>query len=250
MVGRLAWRRGGACVCSGWGSGRGVLGDLPHACRPITAAVLVRLGVPECPPSGDLSGTFPEGSETWSQPWRHGVCPARLCHPLLHCWVVLMEPLLARNRGRSAHLQRGCVPPPRPVARGCCEEWLGGGLTGRSLSPPRALAPPAEAAAPPLTGCPPRPGGHTPSARGASWAGLGGPPPAPSALSGSPRRGSGWWAGRTSAGQTPRWPGWRRGDLPVRGPGGSAGLALTGRVLCPQYKRSQSRCRWRAAPAS
>lgn len=153
--------------------------------------------------------------------------------PWLHCWVVLMEPLLARNRGRSAHLQRGCVPPPRPVAQGCCEEWLGGGLTGRSLSPPRALAPPAEAAAPPLTGCPPRPGGHTPSARGASWAWLGGPPPAPSALSGSPRRGSGWWAGRTSAGQTPRWPGWRRGDLPVRGPGGSAGLTLTGRVLCP-----------------
>lgn len=113
---------------------------------------------------------------------RHGASPGDTASalpdsatPQLHCWVVLMEPLLARNRGCSAHLQRGCVPPPRPVARGCCEERLGGGLTGRSLSPPRALAPPAEAAAPPLTGCPPRPGGHTPPARGASWAGRAAP---------------------------------------------------------------------------
>lgn len=189
MVGRLAWHGGRACLNSGWGSSRGASGGLPHACCPITAAVLAQLGVPEYPPSGDLSGTFPEVSEAWSRLWRHGVCPAWLCHPWLHCWMVLMEPLLARSRGRSAHWQRGCV------AWGCCEERLGGGLTGRGLSPPRAFAPPAEAAAPPLLGCPPRPGGHAPAPE-ASWAGLGIPPPALSTLLGSPAgAAAGGWGG-------------------------------------------------------
>lgn len=173
--------------------------------------------------------------ETWRLP-----CLA-LPRPRLHCWMVLMEPLLARSRGRSAHWQRGCV------ARGCCEERLGGGLTRRGLSPPRAFAPPAEAAAPPLPGCPPRPGGHC-RAPGASWTGLDIPPPALSTLSGS--------AGAAAGGQ-----GGQAQSSPHAGLGGGGPFSPSvapglGRdapdraVLCPQCKRSRSRCRWRAAPAS
>ena len=99
---------------------------------------------------------------------------------------------MARSRGRSAHWQRGCV------ARGCCEEQLGGGLTRRGLSPPRAFAPPAEAAAPPLPGCPPRPGGHRP-APGASWTGLDIPPPVLSTLSGSAGAAAGGQGGRAQS---------------------------------------------------
>lgn len=64
------------------------------------------------------------------------------------------------------------------------------------------------------------------------------------------------WAGKRAgggpcrAGAEQAWPGWAGGAFSCAPAWGSAGTPPDRQVLSPQCRRSQSRCRWRAGPAS